>query len=105
MTERKTTRRRSQILANWLLGVMSWKLEVNDPGIDKFVMIGAPHTSNWDFIYFLLLRYGSGIELNWVGKDSLFRGPLGPIMRRLGGVPVNRRARKGPIRSPPPSCR
>ncbi len=63
------------------------------PGVPKFVMIGAPHTSNWDFLYFLLLRFGSGIELNWVGKDSLFRWPIGPVMRLLGGVPVKRNIR------------
>jgi 1-acyl-sn-glycerol-3-phosphate acyltransferase len=84
------SRRFSQSLAKLILGINSWKLDVEHPSSSKFVLIGAPHTSNWDFLYFLLLRFGSGIELNWVGKHTLFRWPVGPVMRMLGGVPVDR---------------
>ena len=51
-------------------------------------MVGAPHTSNWDFPLAMLLMYGSGIRFNWIGKDSLFRPPFGGFFRRLGGIPV-----------------
>jgi 1-acyl-sn-glycerol-3-phosphate acyltransferase len=55
--------------------------------------MGAPHTSGWDLFYTLLLKYGAGIEMHWVGKDTLFRWPLGVLLRWLGGIPVNRRSR------------
>ena len=56
------------------------------------MLIGAPHTSNLDFFLMLFLIGISGLKLNWLGKDSLFRKPIGGIMRKLGGIPVNRRA-------------
>lgn len=83
----------SQVLAKTILRLKSWKLEVQMPASPKFILIGAPHTSNWDFIYALLLGHAAGIKLHWVGKDSLFRFPFGGLMRRLGGIPVNRATR------------
>jgi 1-acyl-sn-glycerol-3-phosphate acyltransferase len=54
------------------------------------VLIGAPHTSNWDLFYALWLMQAAGVRGRFVGKDSLFRPPLGILMRWWGGVPVNR---------------
>jgi len=54
------------------------------------VLIGAPHTSNWDFVLMLAIAWRLGIHVRWLGKESLFRGWRGPIMRRLGGIPVDR---------------
>lgn len=62
------------------------------PVPDRCVMIAAPHTSNWDFPLTLALAKVSGIQIAWLGKVELFRGPMGPIMRRLGGIPVRRDA-------------
>lgn len=87
------TRRFSQPLAAAILRLLSWKLDVNSPSVNKYVVVGAPHTSNWDFLYFLLLVHATGIKLNFVAKDSLFHWPLGGVMRRLGGIPVNRRVK------------
>lgn len=61
----------------------------------RAVLIGYPHTSNWDFPLGLLAIAALGLNARWVGKDSLFRGGLGPLMRWLGGIPVNRRERTG----------
>ncbi len=83
-----------QALARFILKVTHWKLEIQPPADAKYVLIGAPHTSNWDLIYALLLMYGSGIKITWVAKHTLFRWPLGVLLRRLGGVPVNRSARQ-----------
>jgi 1-acyl-sn-glycerol-3-phosphate acyltransferase len=80
----------SQILARAILNFLSWKLEVTIPDSPKYVMVGAPHTSNFDFLMFLLLRYATGIRMRWIGKHTLFRGPFGWLMRRLDGVPVDR---------------
>ena len=54
------------------------------------ILIGAPHTSNWDFVLMLAIAWRLGIEVHWLGKKSLFRGWRGPIMRRLGGIAVDR---------------
>ena len=58
------------------------------------MLIAAPHTTNWDLLYFLACAWAFGISPSWMGKHTLFRGPLGPVMRGLGGIPVDR-ARAG----------
>ena len=63
----------------------------------KCVLIAAPHTSNWDFPLTLALARVSGVRITWLGKRQLFRGPMGPIMRRLGGIPVAREAAGGMV--------
>jgi 1-acyl-sn-glycerol-3-phosphate acyltransferase len=67
-------------------------------GIEKprhAVVIAYPHTSNWDFPWAVLGLAALGFRPRWVGKDTMFRGWRGPIMRFLGGVAVNRRERTG----------
>ena len=70
----------------------SWRL-VSEPAPDRpTVLIGAPHTSNWDFVFMLAITWRLDTRIRWLGKKSLFRGWRGPIMRRLGGIPVDRAA-------------
>jgi 1-acyl-sn-glycerol-3-phosphate acyltransferase len=57
------------------------------------VLIAAPHTSNWDLAYLLALAAVFDVRVSWMGKHSLFRPPLGLLMRRLGGIPVERHRR------------
>jgi 1-acyl-sn-glycerol-3-phosphate acyltransferase len=78
-----------------VLRVLGWTLRYVPPPSPKSVLIFYPHTSNWDFPLGLLARAACGLRVHWVGKHTLFRGPLGPIMRRLGGIPVDRSARAG----------
>ncbi|WP_194928747.1 1-acyl-sn-glycerol-3-phosphate acyltransferase [Pseudactinotalea sp. HY158] len=59
------------------------------------VIIGAPHTSNWDFIFMLATGWRAGVRFSWLGKQQLFAGPLGPLMRGLGGIPVDRSGARG----------
>lgn len=54
------------------------------------VLLGAPHTSNWDFVFMLAICWRHGFSPLWLGKHTLFKAPFGPIMRALGGIPVNR---------------
>lgn len=54
------------------------------------VLVGAPHTSNWDFIFMLALAWDLGISVKYLGKNTLFTGPFGWVMRGLGGIPVDR---------------
>lgn len=67
-----------------------WKVEGDPPPVPKFVMIAAPHTSNWDFPYMIAVSWVLGVRLHWLGKDSLFRFPWGLFFRALGGIPVDR---------------
>jgi 1-acyl-sn-glycerol-3-phosphate acyltransferase len=82
-----------QQLAHWILRLIGWRTHVLNPRASRYVLIGAPHTSNWDFGLMLLLMAAERLPIRFMGKDSLFRGPLGPLMRSLGGIPVNRRER------------
>jgi 1-acyl-sn-glycerol-3-phosphate acyltransferase len=67
------------------------------PPVPKFVAIVAPHTSNWDFPLGVLVMFALDLRVHWFGKDSLFRSPLGPLFRRLGGRPVNREKPEGVV--------
>ncbi|MFC4454586.1 1-acyl-sn-glycerol-3-phosphate acyltransferase [Deinococcus sonorensis] len=57
----------------------------------KAVLVAYPHTSNWDFLPAMLMRAVVPLPLHWIGKHSLFRGPMGGLMRWLGGVSLDRR--------------
>lgn len=73
-----------------LLRVRGWKIEGQFPDLPKYVMIAAPHTTNWDFPIALGTCFALRNKIYWMGKHSLFKGPMGPLMRWLGGISVNR---------------
>ncbi len=77
-------------LAEALLRGLGWTAQEGDPVPDRCVVVAAPHTSNWDFFYLLLFAWRFDVSLRFVGKHTLFAGPMGPVMRALGGVPVDR---------------
>lgn len=81
--------------ARLILKSLGWKLLDLPQRPAKAVVIAYPHTSNWDFPVTLLALAALPYGAQWVAKDTLFRGVLGPIMRGLGGVAVNRRERTG----------
>lgn len=83
-----------QRAAKYTLNLLGWNLVADLPPVQKYLLIGAHHTSNWDFPLVLLMMAALGLRLRWIGKDSLFKGPKGWIMRGLGGIPVERGARK-----------
>ncbi len=84
-----------QSLSRRLLGALGWKLLEPAGRPAKAVVIAYPHTSNWDFLYTMLGKTTLGLGVRWVAKDSLFRWPIGILMRGMGGIPVNRRQRNG----------
>ena len=90
-------------VVNWSLVAFfkreGWTIEGSAPTTTrKFVIIAAPHTSNWDFIVMLLAKWAIGVPARFWGKDSLFRVPLlGAWMRRLGGIPLDRHAPRGAV--------
>ena len=69
---------------------MGWSVRVTEDHPDKFIICLAPHTSNWDFIIGLLYSRARGMQCNFMMKKEWFFWPLGPIFRRLGGIPVYR---------------
>jgi len=77
-------------IARAFLRLAGWSLEGELPAARGYVLIAAPHTTNWDLLYFLACAWAFGISPSWMGKRTLFRGPLGPVMRALGGIPVER---------------
>ncbi len=83
-----------QKISLFVFRLIHWELDAKTPPYPKYVLIGAPHTSNWDWFFALLLMSALGLKPRWVGKQSLFRGFAGPVMRGLGGIPVERGGRK-----------
>ena len=73
------------------LKLAGWKVLGTLPAqASKSVFIAAPHTSNWDLPYTLMVAFVLRLNINWMGKASIFRFPFGPLMRWLGGVAVDR---------------
>ncbi|PHR72927.1 MAG: acyltransferase [Lutibacter sp.] len=71
--------------------IFGWKLVGEFPKeIKKYVLIGAPHTSWYDFVLGMLVNSFTQEKVNYIGKDSLFKPPFGFFFRWLGGTPVDR---------------
>jgi 1-acyl-sn-glycerol-3-phosphate acyltransferase len=70
-----------------------WTLDGHLPDIPKFVIAGAPHTSNWDFVFFTGATAAEGIEPAFMGKHTLFKGVMRNFMLDMGGIPIDRTKR------------
>lgn len=81
-------------LARWLsiilLYLSGWRVEGRLPDHPKFVLIAAPHTSNWDFPIMLFIAFAFKAKLYWMGKAELFRRPFNGLFKWLGGIPIVR---------------
>ena len=76
---------------SWLLfKKMGWKLDVTVDHPDKFVIALAPHTSNWDFVLGQLYMHSLGMKINFLMKKEWFFWPLGGLLRKIGGIAVER---------------
>ena len=74
----------------FLLKISGWRTEGALPDIPRFVMIAAPHTSNWDFPLMMLIAFKLRGKLYWMGKDVIFRKPFKTLFEWLGGIPIDR---------------
>jgi 1-acyl-sn-glycerol-3-phosphate acyltransferase len=83
-------------LARGLLALLGWRIDWAPPPGPRCVVIVYPHTSNWDFPVGYLAKLAIGLRAHWMGKDALFRWPVAGLLRRMGGIPVNRSA-PGPL--------
>lgn len=70
--------------------ITGWRVTGQVPACRKMVIIAAPHTTNWDFVYLLMAACVFRLKIHWMGKKSLFRPPFGPFMRMLGGIAIDR---------------
>ena len=74
-----------------VLKCLGWKIQGDIPKtLQQCVVIGAPHTSNWDMPLSLMVAFSLDVPLYWVGKESIFKFPFAGIMRWMGGIPVDR---------------
>ena len=93
---RDTPTRGAKDLLYWLgrlwLGLFGWKVGGVPASYKKCVLIAAPHTSNWDLPFMLATALVMGVRISWFGKHTVFKFPFGWFMRKLGGIPVDRRA-------------
>lgn len=81
-----------------LLRLGGWRMVGSFPNLPKLVLIGAPHSSNWDGVWGFGAKLAMGLDLRVLGKDSLFRVPVvGYVLRRMGVIPVDRAAAHGVV--------
>lgn len=69
---------------------MGWRKVVDQPHPEKYILCLAPHTSNWDLLMGQLYAHAEGMKVNFLMKKEWFFWPLGPVFRKLGGIPVIR---------------
>jgi 1-acyl-sn-glycerol-3-phosphate acyltransferase len=79
------------------LKLTEWEAVGNVPDRPKFVMLLAPHTSNWDLFLILAILYSLDFKFYWFGKKEIFRWPVGSFFKWLGGIPINRGLRQNVV--------
>jgi 1-acyl-sn-glycerol-3-phosphate acyltransferase len=84
-------------MATGLMRMVGWQVEGRLPDEPRFVVTVAPHTSNWDFLVAMGAMFAVGLRLSWLGKHSAFRGPAVPVLRWLGGEPIDRSVSGGTV--------
>lgn len=80
----------SRFIGRKIVSLSGWKLVGDFPDVPKGIFIAAPHTSNWDGYWMIVASHAMGIRLSWMGKESLFKFPLGVFLKMSGGVSVDR---------------
>ncbi len=84
-------------LARSVLRLGGWKVVGTLPDIPRLVLIVAPHSSNWDGFWGMAVKIALGMQVRVLGKASLFWWPLGPVLRRLGVIPLDRSSPQGTV--------
>lgn len=76
----------------WLFARSGWRVAGEFPDVPKLVAIAAPHSTNWDVIWGLLVKVGLRLDVRFIGKREAFFWPLGPLLRGFGGIAIDRAA-------------
>lgn len=84
-------------LAYKILRLLHWNIVGELPNSPKFILAVAPHTSNWDFLLGLLVKFSLDLKLNFLGKDSIFIWPVSIFLKSAGGIAINRRSPHGVV--------
>jgi len=79
-----------QKICNFILKLFGWKIVGDLPDYKKYIVVVAPHTSNWDLMVGLCARFVVNTKINFLAKNQLFFFPLGYLLKALGGAPVDR---------------
>lgn len=82
-----------KLFSRFIFFITGWKIVGHPPQEKKFIMIAAPHTSNWDFLYARAAFYIMGIRLRYTIKKELFFFPLGILLKSMGGIPIDRKTK------------
>lgn len=80
-----------------VLALGGWRIVGQFPDVPRLVLLAAPHSSAWDAVWGLAAKLALGVDITFMAKAELFRGPLGWLLRRLGGIPVDRSAARGAV--------
>ncbi len=86
-----------KLLARWFIRLAGWEPAGTRPTASRCVLIAAPHTSNWDLAFLLAFATHFDLKISWMGKNALFRPPLGWLIRHTGGIPIDRSKRGGMV--------
>jgi 1-acyl-sn-glycerol-3-phosphate acyltransferase len=84
-----------RLLSKFIMRLAGWRVVGRMPDLPKYIIIGAPHTSNWDFPLFLGIVFHLKISVRYMGKAELFNNPFGWFFYWCGGVPVDRKKSTG----------
>jgi 1-acyl-sn-glycerol-3-phosphate acyltransferase len=87
----------SRAFGRILLRIVGMKIGGTVPNVPKAILLGAPHTSNWDLVLALGMRYSLGLNYSWMMKKEAFFFPFGGMFKRMGGIPIDRKAAKNVV--------
>jgi len=93
-----------RFLSNSIMRLVGWRVEGKLPDLPKFVLIAAPHSSNWDFLMFLGVVFHLRANVRFMGKAELFRNPFGWFFYYCGGIPVDRTKSQGLVEQMVNAC-
>lgn len=79
------------------LKLMGWRCVGSLPETGRLVVVGGPHTSNWDFVVAMFSIMALGVKVSWLAKDSIFRWPVKGLWLKLGGIAVDRNSATGMV--------
>jgi 1-acyl-sn-glycerol-3-phosphate acyltransferase len=84
-------------ICRWIFARSGWRMAGEFPDVAKLVVIAAPHSTNWDVVWGLLLKVALRLDVHFIGKREAFFWPLGSLLRAVGGMPIDRKAAHGVV--------